>query len=127
MSQKSIKITGWILTSVLALLFTMGAFLKLSQNEEGLAQAASIGIDSNTWFMIGLLEMLSLILFIVPRTGVLGALLLIAYMGGAIVTHLQHQQPIAVVVLIQIVIWITTAIRFPELLQRLLPALQKEK
>ena len=120
MSQKAIKITGWVLTIVLGLLFTMSAFMKLTGNEEALAQASSMGIDAATYQFIGVVEILSLLLFIMPRTGVIGTLLLVAYMGGAIVTHLQHQQPIAMAVTIQILLWITAFVRFPELKQRLL-------
>jgi uncharacterized membrane protein YphA (DoxX/SURF4 family) len=122
MSQKTIKIIGWVLTAILALMFTMSAFMKLTQNEMALAQASSFGIDDTTYLYIGIVEIISLVLFLVPRTAVLGTLLLIAYMGGAIVTHLQHQQPIAMAVGIQVLLWVMAFIRFPELKQRLLSA-----
>lgn len=121
MSQKAIKISGWSLTIILGLLFTMSAFTKLAQNEEALAQASTFGLDATTYQFIGIIEIIALILFIIPRTGVLGTLLLVAYLGGAIVTHLQHQEPIATAVIIQMVLWITAFIRFPELRQRLIP------
>lgn len=120
MSQKTTKITGWVLTIILALLFTMSIFMKLTQNETALAQASSFGIDATTYFFIGIIEIISLVLFLIPRTGIIGTLLLASYMGGAIVTHLQHQQPIAMAVIIQILLWITAFIRFPELKERLL-------
>ena len=107
------------MTIVLALVFTMSAFLKLTQNETALAQASSFGIDATTYQFIGIIEIISLILFIVPRTGILGTMLLVAYLGGAIVTHLQHQQPIAMAVIFQILLWVTAFIRFPELKQRI--------
>jgi hypothetical protein len=119
MSKKAIKITGWAMTIVLALVFTMSAFMKLTQNETALAQASSFGIDTTTYQFIGIIEIISLILFIVPRTGILGTLLLVAYLGGAIVTHLQHQQPIAMAVIFQTLLWVTAFIRFPELKQRI--------
>src|SRR5690606_23629729 len=83
------------------------------------AQASSFGIDATKYQFIGIIEIISLILFIVPRTGILGTMLLVAYMGGAIVTHLQHQQPIAMAVIFQILLWVTAFIRFPELKQRI--------
>lgn len=119
MSQKAIKITGWGMTIVLALVFTMSAFTKLTQNEMAIAQASSIGLDASTYQFIGTIEIISLILFIVPRTGILGTMLLVAYLGGAIVTHLQHQQPVAMAVIFQTLLWITAFIRFPELGQRI--------
>lgn len=120
MSQKTIKIAGWVMTIILALLFIMSAFMKLTQNETALAQATSFGIDAKTYQIIGLMEIISLVLFLIPRTAIIGTLLLIAYLGGAIVTHLQHQQPIAMAIIIQIFLWLTAFIRFPELKQRLL-------
>lgn len=119
MSQKAIKITGWALTIILGILFTMSAFMKITLNEAALEQASSFGIDATTYQFIGIIEIVSLLLFIIPRTGVLGTMLLVAYLGGAIVTHLQHQQPIALAVIIQILLWITAFVRFPELKQRL--------
>ena len=47
---------------------------------------------------------------------------LAAYLGGAIVTHLQHQQPVVVAGAVQTLLWITAFIRFPELKRRLLTA-----
>ncbi|HET8573796.1 MAG TPA: DoxX family protein [Edaphocola sp.] len=125
MSQKTTRITGWTLTIILGLLFTFSAFLKLSQNGSSLAQASAFGFNPATYVFIGIIEITSLILFIIPRTGVLGTLLLVAYLGGAIVTHLQHQQPIAMPLAIQIILWITAIIRFPELRLRIFTNLKK--
>ncbi len=100
----------------------MSAFMKLSQNESAIAQAASVGIDAATYRFIGVIEILSLILFVIPRTGIVGTLLLAAYLGGAIVTHLQHQQPVVMAVAVQTLLWVTAFIRFPELKRRLLTA-----
>ncbi|WP_228450610.1 DoxX family protein [Chryseolinea soli] len=119
-SQKATAITGWILTILLAFLFSMSALMKLTLNETGLVQASALGIEAGTFRMIGVIEILSVILFVVPRTGVAGALLLIAYMGGAIATHVQHQQSVAGVVLIEVLIWLTASLRFPELGRRLI-------
>lgn len=119
MSQKTIKITGWALTIILGLLFTMSAFMKLTQSEEVLKGAAVVGLDARTYLLIGVIEIISLVLFIIPKTGILGTMLLAAYMGGAIVTHLEHQQPILIAVIVQIILWITAFVRFPELRQRL--------
>jgi len=125
MSQKTLKITGLVLTIILGLLFTMSAFMKLTQNEEAVAQALKIGFSVSTYQMIGIIEVISLILFIIPRTGIIGALLLMAYMGGAIATHLQHQDSIVMPVIIEILIWIATFARYPELIKQISPANNK--
>jgi len=125
MSQKTIRITGWILSILLASLFAMSAFLKLTQNEAALAQATSMGFDAGTYQLIGVVELAALVLFLIPRTGVLGGLLLIAYMGGAIATHLQHQQPVAMAITVQVLLWIAFILRYPALLPMLLPSADK--
>jgi len=122
MSHKTIKVTGWILTAILGLLLTMSAIMKITLSDIALAQAAAFGISTATYQFIGVIEILSLLLFIIPRTGVLGTMLLVAYLGGAIVTHLQHQQPIAMAVSVQVLLWVTAIVRFPELGQRIFPA-----
>lgn len=119
MSQKTIKIIGWSFTAVLGLVFIFSAYLKLSQNSTAVAQATAFGFSPTTYFFIGLIEITSLALFIIPKTGVLGTLLLVAYLGGAIVTHLQHQESIMMPVIIQILVWLTAIIRFQELRVRL--------
>ncbi|MFT3674383.1 MAG: DoxX family protein [Chitinophagaceae bacterium] len=125
MSQKTISITGWVLSILLASLFAMSAFMKLTQNESALAQATSMGFDAGTYQLIGIVELAALILFLIPRTGVLGGLLLIAYMGGAIATHLQHQQPVAMAITVQVLLWIAFVLRYPALLFMLFPAAKK--
>jgi len=127
MSQKTIKVTGWILTAILGLLFTMSAIMKITRSDTALAQADAFGIDAATYQFIGVIEILSLLLFLMPRTGVLGTMLLVAYLGGAIVTHLQHQQSIAMAVSVQVLLWGTAILRFPELGQRIFPTKSTEQ
>src|SRR5690606_41257236 len=115
MTAQGAKIKGWGMTIVLARVFTMSALMKLTQNETALEQASSIGLDASTYQFIGVIEIISLILFIIPGTGVLGAMLLVAYLGGAMATHLQHQQTIAMAVICLTLLWITAFVRFPEL------------
>ncbi|SHN23727.1 DoxX family protein [Chitinophaga sp. CF418] len=119
MSQKAIKSIGWVITILLALFFGLTSILKIIENEKIVAQTAAIGIDVGMIRILGLIEFFSIILFIVPRTGVVGTLLLIAYMGGVMATALQHQQPMAMFTVIQVLIWIAAVLRFPELGQRL--------
>lgn len=121
MSKKVMIRTGWVLSIAVGFLFAMSAFLKITQNPAALEQSAGIGLDADTFQIIGFIEIISLILFFIPRTGVLGSLLLIAYMGGAIVTHLQNQQPIGIAVGVQVVLWVAAFLRYPELWQRLVP------
>ncbi len=80
-----------------------------------------MGFNANVYQIIGIIELVALVLFLIPRTGILGSLLLIAYMGGAIATHLQHQQPIFMAVAVQVLVWIAFLLRYPTVVQQVLP------
>ncbi len=120
MSPKTRNIIGWILTGLIALVFLGSGAMKIMGGEEAMKGAAMMGLSAGTLKMIGVVEILSVILFIIPRTGLLGTLLLAAYMGGAIATHLEHGLPFIAPAVIQAVVWITATIRFPELSRRLM-------
>ena len=79
----------------------------------------TMGMTLATIRTVGIVELLCIVLFAIPRTGVLGAMLLSAYVGGAIATHLEHSLPVTMPVIIECVVFITAVIRFPELLRRL--------
>ena len=119
MNQKSRTIIGWSLTIILAIVFVGSAVMKLVGGEETAKGMAMIGISTTAQTIIGLTELVSIVLFVFPRTGLLGTLLLSAYLGGAIATHLEHQQPVIAPVVFQCILWITATIRFTELSVRL--------
>jgi hypothetical protein len=93
---------------------------KLTADAKALEMAASMGMDANTYKMLGFIEIISVLLFIFPRTGILGTILLVAYMGGAIATHLEHGQSIIAPCVIQTILILVSIYRFPELVQRIL-------
>ncbi|QQL49656.1 DoxX family protein [Mucilaginibacter ginkgonis] len=120
MNLKTKKITGWVLTAIISFMLTASASDKIIGSEHALVMTKSFGISAETYRILGLIEISSVILFAIPRTGILGTLLLSSYLGGAIATHLQHQQNILFPMAIEAVIWIAAVIRFDELSQRLL-------
>jgi hypothetical protein len=109
-----------IFTGFVALVFLGSAAGKIFANEEALVLAAGFGLQPNTYAMLGVVELLCVVLFVLPRTGILGAFLLSAYMGGAIATHLEHGISILAPCLVQTVMLAVSLYRFPELRSRLL-------
>ena len=120
MSPKTRKILGWVLTAIIGLILVATGVMKLMGGEQMEKGTASMGISMDTIKIIGVIEMICALLFVFPRTGVLGALLLSAYLGGAIATNLEHHQPFIVPVVLNCIVFITAAIRYPELTRRLL-------
>jgi hypothetical protein len=122
MSKKSSDLIYWVLTGIVSLIFIGSASGKFFANEEALKMAASFGLDAKTNTLLGIVEIISLILFVIPRTGILGTLLIAAYMGGAIATHLEHGQSIIAPCIIQTILFLVAFYRFPELRTKLLNA-----
>ncbi len=120
MNTKTKKAIYWVLTGLVSFVFLGSAFGKLTGNEEALKMAANFGLDSKTYLLIGLVELASLILFIIPRTGIIGTILLSAYMGGAISTHLEHNESVIAPCIILTFTLVVAAFRFPELLSKLI-------
>ena len=68
------------------------AYAKLSGDKETAEMLGSHNLTG--WItIIGIGELASLILFLIPKTMRLGALLLSAYFGGAIMFHMAHLNP----------------------------------
>ena len=113
--MKSNKIVYWVLTGLISLIFIGSARGKLTANEESLKMASNFGLDSATFTFLGILELACVILFIIPRTGIIGTMLLAAYMGGAIATHVEHGESILAPCIVQLILFLIAFYRFPEL------------
>jgi hypothetical protein len=87
--------TGRILTALFAL-FMLGAsvapkLLRMPVAEETMAQ---LGWPSGYAFMIGLIEVTCVVLYLIPRTSVLGAVLMTGLLGGAMATQIRVDNPL---------------------------------
>ena len=119
MTQKTKNILLWILTAMVGFIFIASASAKLLANTDALAAVSTMGLSATSYKVLGLIEILSVVLFIIPRTGLLGTLLLVAYLGGAIATHLEHNQSIVAPIAIACFVWIVATVRFAELTKRI--------
>ncbi len=86
------KNIGWVMTGLMALALIASAVFKLIGSEDVVKLLSSNGL-SNWITIIGLGELASIILFIIPKTMRFGALMLSAYFGGAIMFHMTHPGP----------------------------------
>ena len=60
---------------------------------------------------LGILELACMIIFLIPRTAVLGAILLTAYLGGATATHVRIGDPFIFPVVTGMFIWLAMFLR----------------
>jgi hypothetical protein len=115
MKTSKSKLTGWILSILLAT-FLIGASAtgKFTEWEGKTQMFEKMGFSTDLMFRIGVLEVVIAVLFVIPRTGFLGAILLTGYLGGATVTHLRVGDPFFFPVIIGFAIWVALGLRRPE-------------
>ena len=108
------KLTGWILSVLLALFLGVVSAMGKFTEWEGKAQMfEKMGFTTDLMSKIGILEVIITILFIIPRTGFLGAILLTGYLGGAQVTHLRVGDGNFFPVILGVLIWVALGLRNP--------------
>jgi len=115
------RIAGWVLTTVVSLLFVASSYPKLTKADWMVEGMEKWGLGDQV-LLIGAGELLGGLLFLIPLTHSLGLLLLTAYMGGAIATHMEHGERYIVQSGILLLIWLTGYLRYPEVLQSFRPA-----
>lgn len=93
-SSSALRWTGRVLSGIsAAFLFADGA-AKVAQVAPVMEGSAKLGYPVHTMFGIGLVLMICTLLYTIPRTAVLGAVLLTGYLGGAIATHVRVEDPL---------------------------------
>ena len=86
--------TGAVLSALPVAFLLFDSVIKLLQIEPVRQSFSQLGYPQSIALGIGLLELACLVLYVVPRTSILGAILLTAYLGGAVATHLRVGSPL---------------------------------
>lgn len=89
---------GWAVSLWPAFVVGMSAHWKLGRNPAYVKEFARIGWASSKLTLLAFLQLGSLILFLIPRTAVLGAVLLTGYLGGAVAAYTRMGEPYPVLV-----------------------------
>jgi uncharacterized membrane protein YphA (DoxX/SURF4 family) len=111
---------GWVISVLLALLFLVSAVMKLagiSAVQEGMAH---LGLPLSMLTPLSMLEMACAVVYVIPATAVLGAVLLTGYLGGAICTHWRVGDPFLPQIVLGLLVWLGIYLR-EERLRPLLP------
>ncbi len=116
---------GWILSGLVLAFLLMDAIMKLLAIQPVLEAGEQLGFPGVPMARtLGVLLLVGAVLYIFPRTAVLGALLVTAYLGGAVATHLRLGSPLFSHVLfgvyVGVALWAGLYLREPRL-RALLP------
>jgi hypothetical protein len=86
--------SGRVISGLLAAFLAFSAGIKLAGHPSGPETLAALGWPPESAPWLGLLEAAILVLYLVPRTAILGALLLTGLLGGAMATHVRADSPL---------------------------------
>lgn len=116
--SKTQRIVGWVLSGLLAvMLIGLSASGKFTEWEGKQAMFEKLGYSPDTMYKIGVVEVVVTVLFLIPRTAFLGAILLTGYLGGATATHVRVDDPFITPVIIGVVVWTAYALRRPDIIK----------
>lgn len=114
--SKSRKIAGYVFTIIPSLMLLMGGINKVMKSEEMVKNFSYIPNLGDKIQLVGLIILISLTLYWIPKTSKLGFLLLCSYGGGIIVTEMiTGQIPIAGIMVTSL-LYVGTILRRPSLL-----------
>jgi hypothetical protein len=88
------SIAGLVCMALVALFLSFDTFLKLLRLAPAVEGTTALGYPAESVMWIGVIELVCLVLYLIPRTAVLGALLMTGYLGGAIATHVRISSPL---------------------------------
>jgi uncharacterized membrane protein YphA (DoxX/SURF4 family) len=106
---------GWVLSLLPALLLVFSASMKLIGPPFVVESFAHLGWPERSVLPLGILELSCALLFLIPRTAVLGAILIAGYMGGAIATHARIGEPFLTQAGVGVLAWLGLYLREPRL------------
>ncbi|MSU69417.1 MAG: DoxX family protein [Opitutaceae bacterium] len=113
--SKKMLWTGRILSTLPVLMLLFSAAMKLIK-PPGIAEGfAHLGWPVSLALGLGILELTCTVVYVIPRTAVLGAILLTGYLGGAIATHVRVGDAYYSVILFGVLIWGGLYLRDPRL------------
>jgi hypothetical protein len=110
-ASKKLVWAGRILSALPIPLLVMSAVMKLSQSPDVVKGFGDFGYDPSILVPLGIVELLCVILYVIPQTAVLGAILLTGYLGGATATHVRVGDAFIAPVIMGVILWLGLYLR----------------
>jgi len=81
--------TGRVLSTIAVLFLAMDATMHLLRPAVAIEGTVKLGFSAGVLVPLGIIQVISLILYLYPRTAPFGALIWTGYLGGAVATHVR--------------------------------------
>lgn len=103
---------GWAISGLLIAFLLVDGIMKVFKAETSVEGTVDLGYPESTVIWIGLTLTICTILYAIPRTALLGAILLTGYLGGAVATAVRLEDPWLVFpATVGVLVWIALALR----------------
>ncbi|MDQ3427783.1 MAG: DoxX family protein, partial [Gemmatimonadota bacterium] len=100
---------GLIMTVVAVLFLLFDSVIKVMRVAPAVEGTVQLGYPATAVLGIGIIQLVCLVTYVLPRTAVLGAILLTGYLGGAVATHVRIGSPLLTHILfpvyVAVLIW----------------------
>jgi DoxX-like family len=107
--------TGFIMSLLPVLMLLTGAVMSIL-NPTAVGEAmGKMGYPATLAVTLGTVELLCTVLYLIPQTSILGAILLTGYLGGATATHVRVSEPFFLPILFGVLVWGGIYLRNPRL------------
>jgi len=112
-TSKTMVWIGRVVSALPVLMLIMSGTMKFNLPESAVKDMTQIGWQPQIMPALGIVELGATLLYIIPQTAVLGAILLTGYLGGAVATHVRvadySHMPIPII--LGILIWVGLYLR----------------
>jgi DoxX-like family len=114
-ASKKMLWTGRVMSALPALMLLFSAVMKLLMPPPVADGFKHLGFELNVVMGIGILQIICTVIYLIPRTAVLGAILLTGYMGGAIAVSLRVGDSYLLQFLFGVLLWGGLYLRDPRI------------
>ena len=114
---------GWVLSALIALFLLLDGIMKVFKPQFVVDATVQLGYPESGIVPIGIVMVVCTVLYLIPATTILGAIILTGHLGGAVATHVRVGGPafnILFPVILGVLMWGGLYLRYPEV-QQLIP------
>jgi hypothetical protein len=113
--SKAMLWTGRVISALPVLGLIFSAIMKFLADEQLVKEFGRLGYQESHALGLGILELVCTVLYVIPQTSVLGAILLTGYLGGATATHVRIFDNFVPPLVMGVLLWLGLALREPKL------------
>src|SRR2546428_1298914 len=113
-SKKSLW-AGWVISALPVLVLLFSGSMKFTNSPTLVEGMTHLGYPQRLALGLGIVEITCTVLYLIPQTAVLGAILLTGYLGGATATQVRVGDPFYMPVVLGVLVWLGLFLREPRL------------